>query len=64
MDKVIATKYTTNFRSGPGSTNIMSNYQGNGSKSLHVSVNNSLKKLATDYIDLVSIHILGPMMLD
>lgn len=31
----------------------MINYQGNGTKSLHVSVNASLKKLQTDYIDLV-----------
>lgn len=51
---VIATKYTTNFRSGPGATNIMTNFTGNGTKSLHVSVNNSLKNLKTDYIDLVS----------
>lgn len=55
-EMVIATKYTTNFRSGPGATNILSNYQGNGTKSLHVSVNSSLKKLATDYIDLLYVH--------
>ncbi|KAI5463802.1 NADP-dependent oxidoreductase domain-containing protein [Mariannaea sp. PMI_226] len=55
-EMVIATKYTTNFRAGPGATNIMSNYQGNGTKSLHISVNNSLKKLQTDYIDLLYVH--------
>jgi len=31
----------------------MANATGNGSKSLHTSVNASLKKLQTDYIDLV-----------
>jgi predicted aldo/keto reductase-like oxidoreductase len=31
----------------------MSNFVGNGSKSLHESVNASLKKLQTDYIDVV-----------
>lgn len=52
---VIATKYTTNLRSGPSAVPIMANYTGNGAKSLHVSVNASLKKLQTDYIDLVRI---------
>ena len=32
----------------------MANFTGNGTKSLHASVNASLKKLQTDYIDLVS----------
>ena len=53
MKKVIATKFTTNFRGGPDHPKIMANYTGNGTKSLHVSVNASLKKLQTDYIDLV-----------
>lgn len=34
----------------------MANCVGNGTKSLHVSVNASLKKLQTDYIDLLYIH--------
>jgi aryl-alcohol dehydrogenase-like predicted oxidoreductase len=50
---VVATKYTTNFRSGPKGTNVMANFTGNGTKSLVTSVNNSLKNLQTDYIDLV-----------
>lgn len=50
---VLATKYTTNFRAGPGSPNILVNFAGNGSKSLKVSVEASLKNLQTDYIDLV-----------
>lgn len=54
-EMVIATKYTTNFQAGPKARNIMANFSGTGSKSLHVSLEASLKKLQTDYIDLVSI---------
>jgi len=53
---VIATKFTTNFRAGYGDKEIMINFNGNGSKSLHTSVNASLKKLRTDYIDLLYVH--------
>ncbi|RYP26457.1 hypothetical protein DL767_008019 [Monosporascus sp. MG133] len=53
---VIATKFTTNFRAGHGDTEIMANFTGNGTKSLHTSVNASLKKLQTDYIDLLYVH--------
>jgi aryl-alcohol dehydrogenase-like predicted oxidoreductase len=57
-EMVIATKYTTNFRAGPsaGPNTIMANFSGNGSKSLHTSVEASLKKLQTDYIDLLYVH--------
>jgi aryl-alcohol dehydrogenase-like predicted oxidoreductase len=34
----------------------MANYVGNGTKSLHLSVNASLRKLQTDYVDLLYIH--------
>ncbi|KIW62095.1 hypothetical protein PV05_02146 [Exophiala xenobiotica] len=53
---VIATKYTTAYRTyelGAGKT---VNYSGNHKKSLHLSVNDSLKKLQTDYIDLLYVH--------
>lgn len=53
---VIATKYTTNYLAGPNAPPIMANFSGNGSKSLHVSVAASLKKLQTDYIDLLWVH--------
>ncbi|KAM0231078.1 hypothetical protein ACHAP5_011174 [Fusarium lateritium] len=53
---VLATKYTTNFRAGPGSSNILVNFTGNGSKSLRVSVEASLQNLQTDYIDLLYVH--------
>lgn len=48
---VLATKYTTPYRIGHDE--ITANTTGNGTKSLHVSVNKSLKKLQTDYIDIV-----------
>lgn len=53
---VIATKFTTGFRRGTDPNAIQQNYQGNHAKSLHVSLNASLKKLKTDYIDLLYLH--------
>lgn len=53
---VIATKFTTAFRSGYGDTENIVNTTGNGTKSLHLSVKASLKKLQTDYIDLLYVH--------
>ena len=51
---VIATKYTTCFPRDPGA--IASNLGGNHSKSLRISLEASLKKLQTNYIDLLYIH--------
>ena len=52
-EMVIATKYTTDLRMG-SMGGIKSNFTGNNTKSLHMSVEASLKKLQTDYIDVVS----------
>ena len=52
---VVATKYTTSYASLSDPKAIKSNYQGNHNKSLHMSVKASLKKLRTDYIDIVSL---------
>ncbi|KAH6716978.1 NADP-dependent oxidoreductase domain-containing protein [Leptodontidium sp. MPI-SDFR-AT-0119] len=51
---ILATKYTTLYTSGKGAMN--SNFSGNHSKSLKNSINASLKKLGTDYIDLFFVH--------
>ncbi|OTB20742.1 hypothetical protein K445DRAFT_313225 [Daldinia sp. EC12] len=54
---VLATKFSTNFHSGPrGKGEIMINFTGNGSKSLHTSMHASLEKLQTSYIDLLYVH--------
>jgi aryl-alcohol dehydrogenase-like predicted oxidoreductase len=53
---VLATKFTTGFRPQSAPEKIKSNFQGNHAKSLKVSVDRSLKKLHTDYIDLLYVH--------
>src|SRR5271167_1534013 len=45
---VLATKFTSPYKSGWEDYPIHVNYSGNSSKSLHVSVEDSLKKLQTD----------------
>ena len=56
-EMVIATKYSTGFNSHKGFDGIIqSNYGGNGTKSLRISVEASLKKLQTDYIDILYMH--------
>ncbi|TKA66471.1 Norsolorinic acid reductase A [Friedmanniomyces simplex] len=55
-EMVIATKFTTGFRPQDAPENVKANFQGNHAKSLHVSVKHSLKKLQTDYIDLLYVH--------
>ncbi|PPQ64459.1 hypothetical protein CVT24_008469 [Panaeolus cyanescens] len=52
----IATKYSTNFKRGDDTIAQRIMYTGNGAKSLHVSVEASLKKLRTSYIDLLYVH--------
>ncbi|KAL5533641.1 hypothetical protein ACEPAG_101 [Sanghuangporus baumii] len=53
---VIATKYTTNYKHASNDIPIKVNYTGNHAKSLMISVEASLKKLRTTYIDILYVH--------
>ena len=52
-EMVLATKYSMAYKNESEPTLLRSNFGGNSAKSLHVSVEASLKKLQTSYIDLV-----------
>ncbi|KAF8998537.1 NADP-dependent oxidoreductase domain-containing protein [Cyathus striatus] len=52
----IATKYSTNYKLRDSSIKQKTLYSGNNTKSLHLSVEASLKKLRTSYIDLLYVH--------
>ncbi|KZT63481.1 arylalcohol dehydrogenase [Daedalea quercina L-15889] len=52
---MLATKYSTNYKRGSGIPQ-QTPYVGNNMKSLHTSVEASLKKLRTDYIDILYLH--------
>ena len=49
-------QYTTNFKRGQDNIPIKANFTGNNLKSMHVSVEASLRKLRTNYIDLLYVH--------
>ncbi|KAF9256656.1 Aldo/keto reductase [Marasmius fiardii PR-910] len=53
---VIATKYTANWKRGATDIKQKASYVGNSAKSLQVSVEASLKKLRTSYIDILYVH--------
>ncbi|KAH9892250.1 aryl-alcohol dehydrogenase [Xylariomycetidae sp. FL2044] len=53
-EMVVATKYT--MSPAGGRPVQQSNYGGTGAKSLHVSIENSLKALQTDYVDILYVH--------
>ncbi|CCM02031.1 uncharacterized protein FIBRA_04107 [Fibroporia radiculosa] len=52
---VVATKYTTNFKRAANIPQKTS-YVGNNMKSLHISVETSLRQLRTTYIDILYLH--------
>lgn len=52
---VLATKYTTPYMTHQ-KDKIQSNYGGNGAKSMKVSLEQSLQKLQTSYVDLLYVH--------
>jgi aryl-alcohol dehydrogenase-like predicted oxidoreductase len=49
-------QYTTNFKRGNDAIAQKASYVGNNIKSMHISVEASLKKLRTTYIDVLYIH--------
>lgn len=53
---VIATKFTTEYRSWELGLGKTPNTSGNHKRSLHMSVRDSLKKLQTDFIDILYLH--------
>ncbi|KAG2112277.1 NADP-dependent oxidoreductase domain-containing protein [Suillus discolor] len=53
---VIATKYTTNYQRGNDAIRQKASYTGNNVKSMYLSVEASLKKLRTSYIDILYVH--------
>lgn len=58
-EMVIATKYSAGYKSyvrGEKPDLFQSNFTGNSAKSLHISLRDSLKKLKTDYIDILFVH--------
>ncbi|KAK3315681.1 NADP-dependent oxidoreductase domain-containing protein [Apodospora peruviana] len=55
---VIATKYTSDYKlhTCPDQKGRTANHGGNHRRSLHMSVRDSLRKLQTDYIDILYVH--------
>ncbi|KAJ9144488.1 Aldo/keto reductase [Pleurostoma richardsiae] len=54
---VVATKYSAGYRAyNRKNEPLQSNFTGNSAKSMHISVRDSLKKLKTDYIDILYVH--------
>ncbi|KIK71546.1 hypothetical protein GYMLUDRAFT_254737 [Collybiopsis luxurians FD-317 M1] len=53
---VVATKYTSNYKLEDPNIKQKVNYCGNNAKTLHMSVEASLRKLRTTYIDILYVH--------
>lgn len=49
-------QFTTDYKRGKTDIKQHSAYVGNSTKSLHISVEQSLKKLRTSYIDILYVH--------
>ena len=54
-EMVVATKYTSFRVPNANEHTIPNNYGGNSTKSMHVSLEASLKRLRTSYVDVVSL---------
>jgi aryl-alcohol dehydrogenase-like predicted oxidoreductase len=55
-EMIIATKFTSGYNVFSEPRKIQSNFGGSGTKSFHLSIEASLKKLQTNYIDLLHVH--------
>ncbi|CAI7605280.1 unnamed protein product [Penicillium manginii] len=53
---VLATKYSGVSRHPPENIHLRSNFGGNGSKSMRLSIEESLRRLQTSYIDVFYVH--------
>ncbi|CDO77141.1 hypothetical protein BN946_scf184657.g16 [Trametes cinnabarina] len=53
---VVATKYTSFYKLGNDEIKQKTSYVGNNVKSMHISVEQSLQKLRTSYIDILYVH--------
>ncbi|KAJ0156688.1 putative aryl-alcohol dehydrogenase AAD14 [Colletotrichum tanaceti] len=53
---VLATKYSSDYRSHALGKGRTANFTGNHRRSLHASVRDSLRKLGTDYLDILYLH--------
>lgn len=53
---VIATKFTTHYRAYAEGKETSVNYSGNSKRALHISVRDSLRKLQTEWIDILYLH--------
>lgn len=51
-----------NYRSHTSDKNTTAAYSGNSKKAMHLSVRDSLKKLDTDYIDILYLHCESPAL--
>jgi aryl-alcohol dehydrogenase-like predicted oxidoreductase len=55
-EMVVATKYTVPLKRAEDEGKILSNHGGNNKKSLRISLAGSLKRLRTDYADILYVH--------
>ncbi|KAK7677868.1 hypothetical protein QCA50_019180 [Cerrena zonata] len=53
---VLATKYTSNYKRGDDTLKQKSTFMGNNIKSMTISLEASLKKLRTSYVDILYVH--------
>ncbi|KAK7059623.1 aryl-alcohol dehydrogenase [NADP+] [Favolaschia claudopus] len=54
---VIATKFSFNYKLASPDIKLKVNYHGNSNKSMHLSLDASLKKLRTSYVDVFYVHV-------